>query len=128
MHNNKLRFHKVCARWVPKQLTEVHEQTRVDICQKHLDLYGNERDIILGRIITGDETWIHHYEPESKRQNMEWKHPQSPCKKKFKTQPSVGKQMLTVFWDSQGPVLEYYQERGTAINSERCNEMPAGRL
>ena len=33
MHN-KLGFHKVCARWVPKQLTEVHKQTRVDISQK----------------------------------------------------------------------------------------------
>ena len=32
MHN-KLRFHKVCARWVPKQLTDVHKQTRVDICK-----------------------------------------------------------------------------------------------
>jgi len=36
------------------------------------------------RIIMGDETWIHHYEPESKRQCMEWTHPHSPTKKKFK--------------------------------------------
>ena len=81
MMHNKLGFHKACARWVPKQLTEVHKQTRVDICQKHLDRYGNEQDIFLVRIITGDETWVHHYEPESKWQSMEWKHPQSPCKK-----------------------------------------------
>ena len=25
-----------------------------------------------------DETWVHHYEPKSKRQSMEWKHPGSP--------------------------------------------------
>ena len=31
--------------------------------------------------------------------------------------------MLTVFWDSQGPVLEHYQERGTTINSARYSEM-----
>jgi hypothetical protein len=35
------------------------------------------------RIVTGDETWVHHYEPESKRQSMEWKHPEWPTKKKF---------------------------------------------
>ena len=70
--------------------TEVHKQTRMDISQKHLDRYGNGRDIFLDRIITGDETWVHHYEPENKRQSMEWKHPQSLCKKKFKTQPSAG--------------------------------------
>ena len=75
MHN-KLGFYKVCAIWVPEQLTELRKQTRVDFCQKHLDRYGNERDI-LNRIITGNGTWIHHYELESKRQSMEWKHPQS---------------------------------------------------
>ena len=42
MMHNKLGFHKVCARWVPKQLAEVHKQTHVDICQKHLDRNGNE--------------------------------------------------------------------------------------
>ena len=65
MHN-KLGFHKVCARLVPKQPTEVHTQTLMDICQKHLDRCCNEEDIFLDRIITGDEIWLHHYEPESK--------------------------------------------------------------
>ena len=52
MMHNKLGFHKVCARCVPKQLTEVHKQTRVDIWRKHLDRYGNKRDIFLDKIIT----------------------------------------------------------------------------
>jgi histone-lysine N-methyltransferase SETMAR len=77
----------------------------------------------LTKIVTGDETWIHHYEPESKRQSMEWKHPQSPTKEKLKSQPSAGKLMLTAFWDSQGPVLEHHQEKGPTINSARCSEM-----
>ena len=127
MMHNKLEFHKVFTRWVPKQLTEVHKQSRVDICQKHLNHYGNERDVFLDRIITGDETWVHHYEQESKRQSTYWNHPQSPCKKNFKTQPSAGKLKLTVFWDSQGPVLEHYKERGTTINSQRYSEMLTGR-
>ena len=64
-----------------KTTQEVHKQMRVDIGQKYLDRYSNEQDIFLDRIITGDEIWVHHYEPKSKRQSMEWKHPQSPCKK-----------------------------------------------
>ena len=126
--HNRLGFNKVCARWVPKQLTQLHKQQRLDICQKHLDRYGNERDVFLNRIVTGDETWVHHYEPESKRQSMEWKHPNSPCKKKFKSQPSAGKLMLTVFWDSQGVVLEHYQEKGITINSARYSEMLIDKL
>ena len=67
MMKNKLGLHKVCARWVSEQLIEVHKQTRVNISQKHLDRYGNERDIFLDRIITGDGTWVCHCESESKR-------------------------------------------------------------
>ena len=70
MMHKKLGFHKLCARLVPKQLTEMHKGTRVDICQKHLDRYGNERDIFLDRIIIGEETLVHHYKPESKRQSI----------------------------------------------------------
>jgi len=55
--------------------------------------------------------------PESKRQSLQWKYPSSPVAKKFKMQPSAGKLMLTVFWDSQGPILETYQERGTTVTS-----------
>ena len=67
--------------------------------------------------------WVYHYEPESKRQSMEWKHLGSPTKKKFKTQPSAGKVRLTVFWDSKGPILEDYLEKGRTINIETINHL-----
>jgi hypothetical protein len=35
--HNKLGFHKACARWVPKQLTMLHKQICLGICQQHLD-------------------------------------------------------------------------------------------
>jgi len=112
-------FHKVCARWIPKQLTMLHKQTRLHICQQNLDRYDKDSDAFLDRIITDDETRAHHYEPECKWQIMEWKLPQSSIRKKLKSQPSAGKLMLTVFWDSQGPILEHYQERW--FNNEQCS-------
>ena len=42
-------------------------------------------------IITSDEMWCHHREPQSKWQPMERQHVNSPLKEKFMTQPSVGK-------------------------------------
>jgi hypothetical protein len=51
----------------------------------------------LQRIVTADETWVNHYEPQSKAQRMVWKRPTSPVAKKFKSQPSAGKIMLTLF-------------------------------
>jgi len=121
--HNRLGFHKVCARWVPKELTEEQKNNHVAICQCLLDRYANEGEAFLTRLVTGDETWVHHFAPESKRQSMEWKHPGSPVTKKFESQPSARKVMLTVFWDSQGVLLEHDLERGTTVNSVGYSEM-----
>jgi hypothetical protein len=69
--------------------------------------------------MTGDETWVHHYEPESKRQSMEWKHPSSPVRKKFKQQPSCKKLMLTFFWHMRGPILVKFQAHDETVNSAK---------
>ena len=60
-----LGYRKVSARWVPRQLTEEHKPRRVEICQTLLN-YNNESEEFLSRMVTGDETWVHHYSPESK--------------------------------------------------------------
>jgi hypothetical protein len=58
---------------------------------------------------------------------MQWKHPSSPVAKKFKMQPSAGKLMLTIFWDSQGPILETYLECGTTVTSAtHCDILQRG--
>ena len=54
---------------------------------------------------------------------MTWKHPDSPVPKQFKTRPSTGKLMLTVFWDSRGPILEHYAERRSTATNDRYWEM-----
>ena len=51
-----LQFHKVSARWVPRQLTAELKERRVDVCQELLKRFEAEGDGFLGRIVTGDET------------------------------------------------------------------------
>jgi histone-lysine N-methyltransferase SETMAR len=36
--------------------------------------------------------------------------------------------MLTVFWYSQGPILEHYQERSTTVNSARYSDILRDKL
>ena len=76
------------------------------------------RGRLLSRIVTGDETWAHHYEPETKRQSVEWQHPQSPRKKKFKMTTSAVKLMISVFWDIDGVILVDVMARGETISSD----------
>ena len=123
-----LGYNKVSARWMPRQFTEEHKRRRMEICQTLLNRYNNEGEAFLSRIVTGDESWVHHYSPETKRQSLEWKHPSSPVKKKFKSQLSAGKVMLTIFWDSKGPILEDFLEKGSTINSARYCDLLANRL
>ena len=55
--------------------------------------------------MTVDETWVHYYELENKAQSRQWVGPGSPRLKKFKTQPSAGKVLATVFWDGKGVIM-----------------------
>ena len=39
--------------------------------------------------------------------SRQWVGPESPNPKKFKTQPSAGKVMATVFWNAKGIMLDF---------------------
>jgi len=43
------------------------KERRVDGCQEHLKRFEAEVDGFLGRIVTGDETWVHYHQPESRK-------------------------------------------------------------
>jgi acetylornithine deacetylase/succinyl-diaminopimelate desuccinylase-like protein len=91
-------------------LSDDHKHARQTICQEHLDRHAREFDAFLRQIVTKDESWMYHYEPESNRHSMQWKHPSSPANKKLKTQASAGKVMLIIFWDVNGPISVHFQE------------------
>jgi histone-lysine N-methyltransferase SETMAR len=74
---------------------------------------------LLQRIVTGDETWVHHVTSETKQASMTWKHASSPPSKKFKTTPSAKKVMATVFWDHKGVLLVDFLTKGDTVNADR---------
>ena len=126
--HDDLGYRKVCRRWVPRQLSDDHKRALQTICQEHLGCHACEGDASLHRIVTGDESWVYHYEPESKRQMMQWKHPSSPASKKFKTQASAGKVTLTIFLDVNGNILVHFQEKGQTVTSARYSNMLVNEL
>jgi hypothetical protein len=74
--------------------------------------------VFLYSIVTGAKSFVHHYNLELKSQSLKYHLATSPRRKKFKTQPSAGKCMLTVFWDYTGIIHQEYMVRGTKINLE----------
>ena len=76
--SGELEFRKLCARWVPKMLTEEHKLKRQASALGFLTRYSEEGDNFLSRLVKGDETGVSHATPESKQQSMEWRHTSSP--------------------------------------------------
>ncbi|UYV79110.1 hypothetical protein LAZ67_17001149 [Cordylochernes scorpioides] len=57
----------VCARWVPRLLSENHTQQRMEAARAFLVVHRRDGDQLFSRIVTGDESWVHHPTPETKR-------------------------------------------------------------
>ena len=79
--------------------------------QELLEVYNANPEDFHTRLVTGDGTWLHHWDPDTKKESMQWKRPGSP-------QPSASKVMATVFWDSKGIILIDYKPAGTSITGE----------
>ena len=111
--HDRLDMRKLTARWVPKSFSDEQMATRASVCSALLKRFRSKDDFLL-RLVTVVEIWVHYHEPENKAQSRQWVGPGSPMPKKFKTQPSAGKVMATVFWDAKGVImLDFLPKRST---------------
>ena len=58
---------KVCAKMVPKLLSDEQKERHKELCLDLLQRVDIEPDL-LNSIITCDETWVYTNDPETKRQ------------------------------------------------------------
>ena len=66
--------------------------------------------------MTVNETWLCHYDLETKQQSMEWRHSGSPRPPKLRLQKSTGKILASIFWDQAGILLVDYLPKGQTMN------------
>jgi len=76
---------------VPRQLTAELKEQRVDASQELLKRFEAEGDGFRERTVTGDETWVHFHQPETKKASKEWRHTSSPKPKKIPHTTICGK-------------------------------------
>jgi hypothetical protein len=76
-----------------------------EISEQCLERFNKKKIDFVCRFITMDETWIHHYTPESKQQSKQWAEAGCSAPKKIRSVPSAGKFMASVFWDAEGIFL-----------------------
>ena len=61
-----LGMSKVSARWVPRNLNMQDHQQRVESSQELLEVYNANPEDFHTRLVTGDETWLHQWDPDTK--------------------------------------------------------------
>jgi len=71
-----------------------------------------------------DETWLYHYNPETKQQPVECRHSGSPRPKKFRVQNSAGKVPTSIFWDQDGILLIDNLPKSQTNNAEYYAPLP----
>ncbi|KAI6653995.1 histone-lysine N-methyltransferase SETMAR-like [Oopsacas minuta] len=122
--HQSLQLRKPCSRWIPHKLNPEQKQNRVKWCHEMLKKFnnGNSRDV--SKIITGDETWIYHYDPETKQKSRRrCENGEGPPTKGRRTQ-YIKKQMYANFFNTTGMKTVVPFEPGKTINStwftEKC--------
>jgi len=108
---------KICSKFVPHFLTDEQKLMRLESSLELMQSVDKQPKF-LEAIVTGDETWCFQYDPECKRQSMEWRSKSSPRQQKFRFQKSKTKVMLITFFDSIGIIHKEFVLPGQTVNKE----------
>jgi histone-lysine N-methyltransferase SETMAR len=116
--HDHLHLKKVECRWVPHHLTETQKNNRVDWCRFMLRKYDRGQSRQVYEIITGDETWIYDFDPETRQQSAVWMEQGAPRPTQVKRSRTVGKRMVAVFFRRSGLVKVVPVEQHRTVTAE----------
>lgn len=118
MHET-LGMQKIATRWVPRMLNPVQKANRVACCTENRQLMQEVGPDFLPSVVTGDESWVHHYDPLSPRESREWVAMGEQASSTSRRARSAGKLLLCLFWDSKGILFREYLHPGETITGSR---------
>ena len=118
----RLGLCKICARWVPHLLTDEQKQSRVRLASQVIEKYDKCDPCRLEEIVTVDETWIYHFQPNSTAKNKVWVSSEGDrpviaghCK-------TSNRMLYAIFFDSKGPVLQIPVPKGSSVTGKFYRE------
>ena len=101
----RLGLRKICTCWVPHLLTDEQKQSRVRLASQVIEKYDKCDPHRLQEIVTGDETWIYHFQPVIAR----------CCK-------TSNRMLYAIFFDLKGPVLQIPVQKGGSVTGKFYRE------
>ena len=89
-------------RWVPHLLTDDQKQSRVRLALQVIEKYDECDPRRLEEIVTGDETWIYHFQPDSKAKNKIWVSSEGDRPVIAHHCKTSNRMLYAIFFDSKG--------------------------
>ena len=108
---------KICAKLVPKNLTNKQKENQRNVCLDILERIENDENFF-EYVITGDESWIFKYDPKTKQQSSEWHVSNSLHLNKARISKSKIKSMLICFFDSEDVVHKELVPQRQTVNQQ----------
>lgn len=113
-----LGVRKLVCRWIPHLLSDDHKAARVRWCKKTLQRFNRGESNHVYKIISGDESWIYAYDPDSKQQSTIWVFQDEPKPTKVIRSRSTSKKMVATFVGKTGHVATIALEDRRTVNAE----------
>ena len=114
----RLGLRKICARWVPRLLTDKQKQSQVRLALQVIEKYDKCDPCRLEEIVTGDEIWIYHFQPDSKAKNKVWVSSEGDRPVIARRCKTSNRMLYAIFFDSKGPVLHIPVPKGSSVTGK----------
>ncbi|UYV75597.1 hypothetical protein LAZ67_13000696 [Cordylochernes scorpioides] len=105
---------KTPAKFIPRFLTNEQKLCRLATCEDMLEMTRTDPEW-KDKIITGYETWVYGYDPETKHQSAEWRCQGELRPKKSGLLKSRNKVLLVLFLDKKGIFHHEYLPAGQTV-------------
>jgi len=115
---DNLNMRRISARFVPRLLSDDQKAFHVSVCSEPKQQARDDSNFI-SNIITGNETWVYGYDPETKQQSSQWKSPNlPPPKKACQVRNNVKSMLIFFFFDIQVIVHKEFAPPGQTVNGK----------
>lgn len=123
-----LKVRKISARWVPHLLTDEQKRQRVKVAKKLLQMFPKYDKKQFANVVTGDETWVHYFEPVRKVSNKIWatKHNKRPIIAKRSL--SAKKVLYAIFFSGEGVAIKVPVKKGKSITGKYYKDVVLKKL
>ena len=100
---------------VPHLLTDEQKQSQVRLASQVIEKYDKCDPHLLEEIVTGDETWIYHFQPDSKAKNKVWVSSEGDRPVIARHCKTSNRMLYAIYFDSKGPVLQIPVPKGSSV-------------